>query len=358
MRLFSRRLQGHAVGYTHRRHACQEEIEAGPCAPIGPRRTFFDPARQPGRAWRAASDQLRLERRARSLDPATSSTGDVASYQIRTEGFEPVGLRAPNAALYQTELRPEGAARGSTSSYRVLPLCEAGRAEDPIPERREPRIDTGCSRRLRGSREKRVVLIRCSCLHRHMANTIRPVRQRRAARSSPVDSLARQHGYNDYDDYLRSPAWAHTRRRYRDNCPWVCLCGSDKRLQLHHKTYKRLGAERLSDLQVLCDRCHSLVHQLQREGLIDIGLIGFFDLRRVVANRIERDEQQRRARQDIQAAKKARVADKFERRAEQDRRIAERIARGGLTNKQRKALRRQVALVRRQRLLERGSIEA
>lgn len=33
-------------------------------------------------------------------------------------------------------------------------------------------------------------------------------------------------------------------------------CRSPKRLTVHHVTYKRLGHERLSDLQVICFGCH------------------------------------------------------------------------------------------------------
>lgn len=38
------------------------------------------------------------------------------------------------------------------------------------------------------------------------------------------------------------------------------MCQSRFRLQVHHKTYARLGKERLEDLQVLCFNCHKLIH--------------------------------------------------------------------------------------------------
>lgn len=43
---------------------------------------------------------------------------------------------------------------------------------------------------------------------------------------------------------------AHHGRLYCEKCM------RDNRLQIHHVTYKRLGHERLSDLQVVCFRCH------------------------------------------------------------------------------------------------------
>jgi hypothetical protein len=33
-------------------------------------------------------------------------------------------------------------------------------------------------------------------------------------------------------------------------------CGYAHELQLHHKTYERLGRELISDLEVLCHQCH------------------------------------------------------------------------------------------------------
>lgn len=37
-------------------------------------------------------------------------------------------------------------------------------------------------------------------------------------------------------------------------------CRSTKRLQVHHKTYERLGHEKMSDLKLLCNSCHGKEH--------------------------------------------------------------------------------------------------
>jgi hypothetical protein len=57
--------------------------------------------------------------------------------------------------------------------------------------------------------------------------------------------------------------WAETRQRYRDSGrPHQCfVCGSAE-IQLHHKTYDRIGAEALDDLVPLCDRHHVEVEQM------------------------------------------------------------------------------------------------
>lgn len=75
---------------------------------------------------------------------------------------------------------------------------------------------------------------------------------------------------NDYSRYLRSSHWRKLRARYQRERPWVCVCGATESLELHHKTYDRLGAEELDDLQPLCQPCHSLLHGLAKQtGSLD-----------------------------------------------------------------------------------------
>jgi 5-methylcytosine-specific restriction endonuclease McrA len=73
-------------------------------------------------------------------------------------------------------------------------------------------------------------------------------------------------GKPDYARYLRSAQWAYLRRYKLYSAGWRCeSCGRRTRLEVHHRTYQRLGAERLEDLQVLCERCHSAKHPDNRE---------------------------------------------------------------------------------------------
>ena len=62
---------------------------------------------------------------------------------------------------------------------------------------------------------------------------------------------------NDYRDHLRSVRWRNMKRaiiKMRGNC---CeRCGNAANLELHHKTYDRLGKESPSDLELLCSACH------------------------------------------------------------------------------------------------------
>jgi hypothetical protein len=60
--------------------------------------------------------------------------------------------------------------------------------------------------------------------------------------------------------------WQKTRRRKLRQQPWCkfrSLGGCRAPLDVHHRTYERLGHERMSDLDVVCRRHHDLWHALQ-----------------------------------------------------------------------------------------------
>lgn len=81
---------------------------------------------------------------------------------------------------------------------------------------------------------------------------------------------------NKYTSYMKSPAWAKKRRTYfKSKQPQGCQgCGTRKQLHLHHKTYERLGRERLTDLIPLCSKCHAEVHR----GFESVGRKQGYDL--------------------------------------------------------------------------------
>lgn len=66
----------------------------------------------------------------------------------------------------------------------------------------------------------------------------------------------------NYKNFLNSQYWKDVRELIlmRDN--YICTCGSNKRLQVHHKTYKnhRKEHENLQDLITLCKLCHDKQH--------------------------------------------------------------------------------------------------
>lgn len=78
------------------------------------------------------------------------------------------------------------------------------------------------------------------------------------SKNSPLDSLVKPLGYNSYTEYLNGDHWKIFSNSVRAE---MCSeCGSRRSLQVHHKTYKRLGAELASDVTTLCATCHMKAH--------------------------------------------------------------------------------------------------
>ena len=74
-----------------------------------------------------------------------------------------------------------------------------------------------------------------------------------------------------YIRYLHTTAW-HAKRQQRlaiagGRCEWRVLfwrCKERHALECHHRTYRRLGNERMSDLAMLCKFHHGLADRLRR----------------------------------------------------------------------------------------------
>ena len=68
-------------------------------------------------------------------------------------------------------------------------------------------------------------------------------------------------GGTEYQKYLRSRQWAGTRALAIHRASAMCeVCSDRDYLEVHHKTYERLGNETHDDLIVLCGSCHAKVH--------------------------------------------------------------------------------------------------
>ena len=65
-----------------------------------------------------------------------------------------------------------------------------------------------------------------------------------------------------YIKYLQSEGWKIKRGGALTAAAYRCqVCNSSKRLDVHHRTYSRLGDEYPEDLTVLCRECHTLFHE-------------------------------------------------------------------------------------------------
>lgn len=93
-----------------------------------------------------------------------------------------------------------------------------------------------------------------------------------------------------YQQYLNSEHWSKTRQRFYRSGLWEghChCCLAESPCELHHRTYARLGEERLNDLIAVCPGCHDKVHDLISSGMV------FFKratkrLRKIVTRKRER----------------------------------------------------------------------
>ena len=67
----------------------------------------------------------------------------------------------------------------------------------------------------------------------------------------------------DYKLFLQSEYWNHVRQLVLVRDGYRCkLCHSQKKLHIHHKTYKNHFNEHknLQDLVTLCEKCHKIIH--------------------------------------------------------------------------------------------------
>lgn len=73
--------------------------------------------------------------------------------------------------------------------------------------------------------------------------------------------------WHEYEQYLKTDRWAKVREQALARFDWRCAtCHSDEHLQVHHRTYERVGCEYLTDLTVLCRYCHRALHDLWNQN--------------------------------------------------------------------------------------------
>lgn len=73
--------------------------------------------------------------------------------------------------------------------------------------------------------------------------------------------IQNQQWWNDYNHYLKSPAWERRRNLVFERANGICEgCGRNAATQAHHLTYDRLGNEMLFDLVAVCESCHLSIH--------------------------------------------------------------------------------------------------
>lgn len=61
----------------------------------------------------------------------------------------------------------------------------------------------------------------------------------------------------NYQAYLKTPHWKHTRKKIIARDKSCVLCGSTEHLVVHHRRYDNIGNEHDDDLVTLCTTCHN-----------------------------------------------------------------------------------------------------
>lgn len=68
----------------------------------------------------------------------------------------------------------------------------------------------------------------------------------------------------DYQDFLKTPYWKAIALYVKEKSGKKCsICGGDKKLHIHHKSYDNHGDElhHLDDLICVCQKCHKRLHE-------------------------------------------------------------------------------------------------
>lgn len=71
----------------------------------------------------------------------------------------------------------------------------------------------------------------------------------------------------EYAKYLKSAEWNEIRVDVLINRKRCERCGSKKRLEVHHLTYKNIFNEQPDDLELLCKKCHVSEHKQKKNKL-------------------------------------------------------------------------------------------
>jgi hypothetical protein len=83
------------------------------------------------------------------------------------------------------------------------------------------------------------------------------VRERKARTMTPAQKLRAL----PYVRYLQTEHWMKVRQQALEYADFRCMiCNRETDLQVHHRTYDRLGEEQPNDVIALCSDCHKKHH--------------------------------------------------------------------------------------------------
>lgn len=104
--------------------------------------------------------------------------------------------------------------------------------------------------------------------NRHRRRRGKCNRTREAKKTLKKRSSAKGVFVGTYVAYLKSPQWARKRRKVRQHYGNRCtVCGSTHNLQVHHRHYRTLFREAMTDLDLLCCGCHQNHHETDGKAM-------------------------------------------------------------------------------------------
>lgn len=69
----------------------------------------------------------------------------------------------------------------------------------------------------------------------------------------------------DYSTYLQTNHWKALRKKvyekYNSECQRCHDSVTSESADVHHRSYKRLGNEKIEDLVLYCNKCHAVIHK-------------------------------------------------------------------------------------------------
>lgn len=102
---------------------------------------------------------------------------------------------------------------------------------------------------------------RVAAIQKHIDDAETLLRGYRMGVMDAVGKSIKDYTEGDYSLYLETEHWNTKRTEALNHYGAACVfCGSPTGLQVHHRNYERVGFEFMSDLVVLCGRCHKKHH--------------------------------------------------------------------------------------------------
>lgn len=105
-----------------------------------------------------------------------------------------------------------------------------------------------------------------------------------AENASAAPTTTQVSARTNYHSYISSHAWRNSPARLAElkaACFRCRLCNAsadDTQLEVHHRTYERLGCEKVEDLTALCSQCHRSVTAESRRRLYSRGAPAFANI--------------------------------------------------------------------------------